>query len=260
MKFRAVSLGSVAFAALFAGGAFAADLPVRSAAPAPVYYVAPIFSWTGFYVGAHIGGAWGDKDFTRIDGSGGEEGNGQVRSFDIDGMLAGGQIGYNFQTGNFVFGIEGDFAWTGVDGGFSGRNNNGPASWNADMNWLGMLTGRVGYAFNNVLVYIKGGAAWADEDYTHPATGGQLQALYYSGGKTRSGWTIGGGVEYAFTPNWSFKVEYNYVDFGSKNSTLSEASSDRWVTFDVDQKMHVVKAGVNYRFGSAVAAPVVARY
>ena len=133
-------------------------------------------------------------------------------------MLAGGQIGYNFQTGNFVFGIEGDFAWTGVDGGFSGRNNNGPASWNADMNWLGMLTGRVGYAFNNVLVYIKGGAAWADEDYTHPATGGQLQALYYSGGKTRSGWTLGGGVEYAFTPNWSFKVEYNYVDFGSKNS------------------------------------------
>ena len=187
-----------------------------------------------------------------------EEGNGQVRSFDIDGMLAGGQIGYNFQTGNFVFGIEGDFAWTGVDGGFSGRNNNGPASWNADMNWLWKTPPRRICVQQRPGLHQGPGAAWADEDYTHPATGGQLQALYYSGGKTRSGWTLGGGVEYAFTPNWSFKVEYNYVDFGSKNSTLSEASSDRWVTFDVDQKMHVVKAGVNYRFGSAVSAPVVA--
>lgn len=260
MSVQAIALASVATIA-FSVTAMSADLPMRAPAVAPAPAVlAPIFTWSGFYVGAHVGGAWGDKDFTRIDGSGGEEGNGNVRSFDIDGMLAGGQVGYNFQAGNFVFGVEGDLACTGVDGGFAGTNAYGPASWNADMNWLGTVTGRIGYAFDNVLVYVKGGAAWADEDYTHPATNSRLEAMYYSGGNTRTGWTLGAGVEYGFAPNWSFKVEYNYVDFGSKNVTLAEASSDRWVTFDVDQNMHIVKAGLNYRFGGAAAAPVVARY
>lgn len=224
---------------------FAADLPVKKAPPVAVV---PMYNWSGFYIGGFAGYGWGNTDWTRIQGSGGEEGNGRVRSFDLDGGLFGGQIGLNYQVQQWVFGVEGELGWSGVNGGLSGANNNGPASWNTDSNWLATLTGRVGYAFNNVLFYGKGGVAWSDNDYTHPATGGAGQALYYTASETRTGWLLGVGIEYGFAPNWSAKVEYNYIDFGSDNVTFNDATG-RWVTFGIDRTQNVIKAGLNYRFG-----------
>ena len=249
-------LAAAAFVSLSSAAAFAADLPARTYTKAAPIIMAPIYSWTGFYVGGHVGYGWGSEDWTRIDGSGGEEGNGQVRSFKPDGFLAGGQVGFNYQVNQWVFGIEGAMSWSDVKGGFVGTNNNGPASWNTDINWLGTLAGRVGYAFNTSLLYVKGGGAWADEGYNHPATGGQGQTFNYTGGTTRSGWLVGAGLEYGFTPNWSALIEYNYIDFGTNRTTLNERSG-RFVTFDMSQTLQTIKVGVNYRFGGG---PVVAKY
>jgi outer membrane immunogenic protein len=165
----------------------------------------------------------------------------------VDGAVAGGQIGYNYQVNQWVFGVEGEMAWSNVKGGVSAINANGPASWNTDVKWVATLAGRIGYAFDNVLLYGKGGVAWADQDYDHPALSGGGAQLDYTGSETRFGWLLGAGVEYGFTPNWSAKVEYDYIDFGSKDITLNDPSG-RWVTFGMDQKMQIVKVGVNYRF------------
>lgn len=252
-----VKLTSLLTAVISLGGAhsvFAADLPAKAPVRPPAFVAA--HNWSGFYIGGHVGYGWGSKEWTRIGGSGGEDGNGSVRSFDPDGFLGGGQVGINYQVNQWVFGIEGEISWSDVGGGFAGTNNNGPASWNTDINWIATLAGRIGYAFDRSLLYVKGGVAWADEDYTHPATGGQLQAFNYTGSATRTGWLIGAGYEYAFGQNWSARLEYNYMDFGTKSITLNEVSG-RFATFDVDQQLHAIKFGVNYRFGGA---PIAARY
>lgn len=218
--------------------ATAADIPARPAYKAPV--MAPIvYNWTGFYVGAHAGYGWADKDWTFL--------NGNTTSHTADGFLGGIQVGYNYQVGTWVFGIEGDVSWANL----SGRSTcpNAAYTCGTNVDWLGTLTGRIGYAANNWLLYVKGGWAWADEDYD--ATG----PLLYTAGHTRSGWTVGAGVEYGFTPNWSAKLEYNYMDFGSKRANLTTAAGATDPA-DVDQNVSVIKLGVNYRFGG----PVVARY
>ena len=235
---------------LVAQAATAADMPARMPVKGPVY--APVYNWTGFYVGGQVGYGWGTNDWTRIAGSGGSgSANGTVRSFDLDGAVAGGQIGYNFQVNQWVFGIEGEMAWSDVKGGVSAINPNGPASWNTDVKWVSTLAGRVGYAINNVLVYGKGGVAWVNEDYNHPAFAGPGAGgipLNYTGSETRAGWLLGAGLEYGLAPNWLAKLEYEYMDFGSKDITLNDVTG-RWVTFGMDQTMQTVKVGLNYRFG-----------
>jgi len=229
--------------------AVAADLPVK----APAFTPMPVYNWSGFYVGGLAGYGWGTNDWTRIAGSSAGSANGSVRSFDSDGAVVGGQLGFNYQIQQWVLGIEGEMAWSDVKGGFSGSNNNGPASWNTDNKWIATLAGRVGYAFDNVLLYGKGGVAWVNSDYSHPATSGPGAgniALNYTGSDTRTGWLLGVGVEYGFAPNWSAKLEYDYMDFGSKDITLND-STGRWVTFGIDQKENIVKVGLNYRFGGS---------
>lgn len=243
---------------LAAQQAVAADLPVK-AYPVKAPMMEPLYNWTGFYVGGVAGYGWGSNDWTRLDGSGGGEGsaNGTVRSFDTSGGLVGGQLGYNFQMNQLVFGVEGGMVWSGIKGGFSGTNANGPASWNTDGNWIGTLAGRIGFAANNVLFYGKGGVAWTNEDYNHPATSGRGAPLDYTGSDTRTGWLVGAGIEYGFSPNWTAKLEYNYMDFGSKNITLNDPTG-RWVTFGMKDTVNIIEVGVNYRFN--YGGPVVANY
>lgn len=209
----------------------AADLgqrPVYKAQPAPVMAA---YNWSGFYVGGHLGYAWSSEDarstLTGITGV-----------TDPDGFLGGAQIGFNWQTGAFVFGIEADWSWTNADG-----STTIPAAITAEHNWYGTATARVGYAVDNWLWYVKGGAAWLDADYT-------IGGLTF--GDTRTGWTVGTGLEWALGPNWSAKLEYNYMDFGK--DTIGTV-----LPVEIDTQVHVVKAGVNYRFDWG-KAPVVARY
>ncbi|MFZ0149837.1 MAG: outer membrane beta-barrel protein [Xanthobacteraceae bacterium] len=245
----ALVIASASAATLFSDPADAADLraPVR-AAPPPI--PAPVFSWTGCYVGAHVGWGWGNSHATETSSSFGSASSG----IDTNGALFGGQVGCNYQfAGNWVVGVQGDFA--GTD--FNGRANDNffggdDATIALKTEWLASVTGRVGYAFwnNQVLVYAKGGGAWARNQWdVHDAD------LFFSNpifSETRSGWTVGGGVEWTlWSPNWTAFVEYNFYDFNSGGTTLTQLCSCGSVSNTFvggKQEINTVKVGVNYKF------------
>lgn len=203
----------------------AADLP-RPAYKAPVY-VAP-FSWSGFYVGINGGYGWGTSNWT-LTGTGISTGN-----FDINGGVVGGTAGYNLQTGNWVWGIEGDIDYSTIKG--TETTICGAGGCQTKNSWLATLRGRVGYAFDRWLPYVTGGGAFGDVKMT-PA-GGTSET------DTQAGWTVGAGVEWAFMGAWSAKLEYLYVDLGSANCSAATCG----VSTDVDFKTNLVRAGLNYRF------------
>ncbi len=203
----------------------AADLP-RPAYKAPVY-VAP-FSWSGFYVGINGGYGWGTSNWT-LTGTSLSTGN-----FDINGGVVGGTAGYNLQTGNWVWGIEGDIDYSTIKG--TETTFCGTAGCQTKNSWLATLRGRVGYAFDRWLPYITGGGAFGDVKMT--PGGGPSET------DTLAGWTVGAGVEWAFMGAWSAKIEYLYVDLGNANCSAATCG----VSTDVDFKTNLVRAGLNYRF------------
>jgi outer membrane immunogenic protein len=250
---------------LVATPTFAADMPVKAPRAAPVA-VAAVYNWTGFYIGGHAGYGWGETNSTILESSNAFPA-GTVNKNEFDGVLAGGQIGLNYQTGQWVFGVEADFSWSDING-----DNVHPAvnpvarqsETHSEVSWVITLTGRLGITTGPALFYVKGGGAWADFDsqsQTINTTNGDITQAT-SGGETRFGWIVGGGLEYAFAGNWSAKVEYNYLDFGKERVTRSGYNfvNDEPVTNqrDADTHLHIVKFGINYRFG--VGGPVVARY
>ena len=253
--------------------AIAADMRAR---PAPVYKAAPAmvaaYDWSGFYIGAHVGYGWGDKDFSlTAPDEAAFAGDVLRQNHSTDGFLGGGQVGVNWQTGPWVFGVEGQMSWTGMDGSSTGPAFTGGTNTltvGTDIDWLATLTGRVGYAWNNWLWYVKGGIAWADEEYTRTGTVFGTAVTSAAVGDTRTGWTIGAGAEFGWTPNWSVKFEYNYLDFGSERFTSLNTSGGGptlLIDSDVDQQIHLVKMGINYRFGGigkgpVGKGPVVSRY
>ena len=271
MNVRYTALASVAAAALFAGGALAADLPVRTAAPAPVY-VAPMFTWSGFYVGAAIGGVSSDISsrgnyvpFAVVD---------QVSALAVPSygygvnasmtqLTAGGYVGYNFQFGNFVVGLEGDLnARFGDENVSFGLYSMGPYTGGTiSSDWDASIRLRLGFLVTpRALIYATGGVAFADYGYKYnlaynvkPLDGYRPGDLL---GGNRTGWTIGAGVEYALDNNWHMKVEYLYADYGSETNRIYDGGKG------VSSKItsNTVRVGLSYRFGGASAAPAVARY
>lgn len=206
--------------------------------------VAQNFDWTGFYAGGHLGGAWSKEKWvfaaTTINASP-----------DPNGFLGGLQAGYNFQSGLWVFGVEADASWADVKGsGLFSEIVPGPDGFGrSKIDFLATLTGRIGFAaWQQGLIYVKGGAAWADEKYwqfSDPITTPKVS-------KTLTGWIIGAGVEQAWTNNWSVKLEYNYIDFGTTHVFIPVFDDPETVR----EKVHVVKLGLNYKFG----APVSTKY
>lgn len=234
------------------GAALGADLP-RVESPAIPAQPMLDYSWTGFRAGMHFGYGWSTNDWTLLRNAGFAAGNpsGQIGSVvtahDADGVLGGLQLGYDYQFSSLVLGAGADFAWTGMKG--SSNWLGGPAGTNfrdarTSFNWLGTLTGRIGFAFDRTLLYVKGGGAWANVEYNH--TGGGNAPRYLSGSATRAGWLVGAGVEHAWQNNWSMKIEYNYIDFGSKRVALTDDT--RSAIFGIETKAHTVKLGLNYRF------------
>jgi outer membrane immunogenic protein len=239
--------------ATFSGSAFAADMAVK-ARPAPI--PAPVFSWTGFYIGVHGGGAWFDKDWTGVGCVGCPiPGGGHTAS----SWLVGGQVGFNYQSGIWVLGVEADASWTDLKG--SNPNLVAPLLFqdNSKTNAFGTVAGRIGLAANQALFYVKGGGAWADDRFFTSFIATPGTALQLSD-QTRWGWMVGVGAEYAFTPNWSVKAEYNHLDFGTHTATLQPQPGCGCFTFsyDIKQTIDVVKVGLNYRFGWG--GPVMAKY
>jgi len=293
-----------ALVTILGSGAIAADLPARgpAVAPAPVY--APVFTWSGFYVGLNAGVGFGNSDrrgvravalpgadadivdavdYVNLGLAAGDRRN------DRTGFTGGAQIGYNWQFGSTVIGLEADInyfdrgrksggAYTllGTDA-YSGYELDVTAA-RGDSNWFGTIRPRIGVAFDRTLVYATGGLAYSGSNgssgrgyavLTDPAADDAIVAEWAGGRRSSSnwGWTLGAGVEHAFNNNWSVKLEYLYVD-------LDRGGNRRYISLDGapysnivgvsrgdNSGFHVVRAGLNWRFGGgASAGPVVAAY
>jgi outer membrane immunogenic protein len=225
-----------------AAPALAADL--TSPAPPPVYPPAvPLFTWTGPYVGLQIGYAWGTDTLTVFP-------FGFGTNFTPNGVVGGGHIGYNLQLNQFVAGLEGDVEGTGIDRSFSP----GGALYDTSIPVQGSIRGRLGVAFDRALLYATGGAAFASFDNSVRAFPGFDQTS-----TSRAGWTIGGGIEYAITGNWSIRAEYRYADFGHfADATPNTFGFGSFVNHHETE--NAVRAGASYKFDLFGGAPVAAQY
>jgi len=220
---KRVFLSCVGLLAL-AGAATAADM---SQPPPPLYPVkapiyVPAYSWTGFYVGLNGGGGLGSSAWN------------STGSFDVSGGVIGGTVGYNYQVGQAVFGVEGDVDWSDINGS---TTNLCALGCNTNNTWLATARGRLGYAADRFMPYITGGAAFGDIRATTPGFAGAST--------TNVGWTVGAGLEFAVAPRWSVKAEYLYVDLGSLNCGLGCGAA---ALDNVSFHTNLVRAGVNFRF------------
>ncbi|PVE21690.1 porin family protein [Microvirga sp. KLBC 81] len=216
-------LAALAVAAILGTAAHAADLPSRFA-PAPVVAAAPVFTWTGFYAGVNAGYGWNTNDDDVVI-------NGTAYEVDDEGgFVGGGQVGYNYQIGSFVLGLETDIQYADIGG-----DNNIPSlnSDGDDDNWFGTVRARAGYAFDRALIYATGGLAY-----------GKISNGFSNSDDTSVGWTLGAGVEYAFTDNLTAKVEGLYVNLEQDDDDLPVvAGSD-------ETEFGVIRAGLNYKFST----------
>lgn len=289
---KRVVIGMAAAMSLFATSALAADLAAKPYVKAPIM-VDPVWSWTGFYIGGNGGYSWGRSRtdvsyFNPVTGLGIVPPAGSITnaSFDMNGGVAGGQAGYNWQSANWVLGIEGDLQWSGEKGsaGFSCAAvaiTAGPClpgltflpaaaaggtalAIDQKLQWFGTVRGRVGIlATPKVLFYGTGGLAFGEIKTTGTMVGFTPAAVAVasvaSNSTTRAGWTVGAGVEGKITQNWSAKLEYLYMDLGRFDAgtyTLAPASA---ISANVSSRFtdHILRAGINYQF---TTGPVVARY
>ncbi|MBR0828147.1 porin family protein [Bradyrhizobium manausense] len=242
------TVGAVALAVSAPAGA--ADMAARPYTKAPVVAPAPIYTWTGFYVGIQGGGGWGrsNETFFLLPNSPVFLGS---QSYDTSGGFVGGVFGYNWQSGPVVFGIEGDYHWADINGRSAEVNLGVGDSFFTRIRGFGDIKGRLGYSTGPALWFVSGGAAVGDlqHRYDNPFGGSAATST------TRWGWTVGAGAEYMFAPNWSAKVEYNYIDFGRSTLQYDPTPANRSEWTDT---VHTVKAGVNYHFNWG--GPVVAKY
>lgn len=240
---------SVAAASVYGAPVLAADLPVK----APAYVApAPVPGWTGPYLGVAGGYGWGHSNQTdpglQISNTS-PIGDGH---FGLSGGLLGGTLGYNWQNGQWVFGVEGDYSWADISGQSSVCGPTPPTiphPCGTKIESLGTVRARIGPVVGNALPYVTGGWAFGDVhgwDSLFPASG---SAMY-------SGWTIGGGIEWRLDPRWSAKIEYLYVDLG--NRQLFNIIPG--VPETVSATANVIRVGLNYKFGDWGKAPVVAKY
>jgi len=293
---RKFLLSSAAVVALSAS-ALAADLPVHMAPPPPP--PPPVFTWAGVYLGATLGYAAGFHNFQENSDPYGINGRGglfnQSGQHQSGGVAGGPEIGVNFQTGSFVYGLEADVNWTTAK---LNNNNSYPYPYNNSsfyssytdtyfnnstdrLNYLGTVRGRIGLAFDRTLIYFTGGLAYGNvhnsrsygENYSYTYVGGSYYDYtdsVYNSSTTKIGWVVGGGVEYALTPNWTIKGEALYAGLG--NSTVPVAFAEYYPgsgsSIIVDRSTGVfsnnvllIRAGVNYKFDwFAPPVPVVAKY
>jgi outer membrane immunogenic protein len=218
-------LATLAVTTALGTAAHAADLPTRMAPPAPVVAAVPVFTWTGFYAGVNAGYGWNANDDDVVIGGTTYEAD------DEGGFVGGGQVGYNYQIGSFVLGAEADiqYADIGGDNDFDGILN----SDDDDESWFGTVRARAGVAFDRALVYATGGLAY-----------GEVSNGFTSSDDVSVGWTIGAGVEYAFTNNLTAKVEGLYVNLEQDDDDLPVVAGKDETEFGV------IRAGLNYKFGS----------
>jgi outer membrane immunogenic protein len=254
-----------------AGPTLAAEIPAQ-----PILKAVPaVRGWSGCSIGMHIGGAWGKtkiNNLTVLDPTILVSDSpaaapflpGLLTSYNVEGPIGGGQLGCDLQFGSLVVGMEGSFSWASIEGESIGNVSvlSLPTGWFVNTrthnDFLGTVTGRFGWAAGPTLLYAKGGVAWIrdrhsifnandDNDLELPE-GTELAKA----NETRWGWTLGAGIEYLLSQHWSVLAEYAYLNFGEKRVSFNYAGpwgSGAFFAADLDQNVHIVKVGANYRFG-----------
>jgi len=257
---KKVLLGVVGLIAMGAAQALAADLPARPYSKAPAM-IAAIYDWSGFYVGLNAGGGSSHKCWDNVNALGIPTVP-SVREgcHDATGGLAGGQFGFRWQSGAWVFGVEAQGDWASL----RGRNTSiaGAAllatpflTNQTKVDAIGLFTGQVGYAWNNVLWYVKGGAALTDDVYNGLITG--TNTVIDGGRETRWGGAIGTGIEVGFAPNWSVAVEYDHLFMGHHNINMNLPGTGALTRIDrITQDVDMGTVRVNDRLGG----PVISKY
>jgi outer membrane immunogenic protein len=238
MRRHSLMLFAIAAIGLAATQASAADLPRK--APAYLPPPPPPFVWTGCYIGANVGGAWGHVDATDVS-------TGASVSPSKSGFAGGGQIGCDYQMGAWVIGIRNLFDGTSISGSRSFSDTLFTGTANGDLHWFDALTARGGYLIQpNLLFYVQGGAAWTQWDVTFiNSAGTQVGQVSNS---SRTGWTLGGGAEWMFVPHWSVFLEYNFMGFGTRSSAFTACGVATCANISARSDLQNVLLGVNYRF------------
>ncbi len=221
MKKLIIALGA---ATVLAGPAFAADLPETTFAPSPIAQAPNMFDWSGFYAGLNAGYAFGDLNVTPLPQA------------DLDGWIGGIQAGYNYQWDSIVFGIEGDVQFGGMDSSTTYATRP-PLTVSSDLEWLSTIRGRVGVAFDSLMPYVTGGVAFGYNDVEISAGGVSI-----SDDNWHTGWTVGGGIEFAISENLTMKGEYLWVDLGDENYFPNLGG------IEGDADLSIVRFGLNYMF------------
>jgi outer membrane immunogenic protein len=260
--FKSALLAGVACA--IAAPGFAADLsrPVPYT-KAPIAEPVSAYNWSGFYLGGNAGGKWANFDQTFSSGA--------LPSLGFTGdsnasWLAGGQLGFMWQTGQFVFGIEGDIDGTNLHKSFTSAGIVGPFvagdTFAVKNDWQASARGRLGWAFDRTLLYVTGGGAWADikTTATFVPVAGVNALTVLSNNRTMFGWTVGGGIDYGIAPGWSIGAEYRFTRFENNrnNGTNLGTVGVLPIAFDTRVDTNEVTARVNYHFNWS--GPVAARY
>ena len=246
--------------------ALAADLsrPVYTKAPPPAPVAA--YSWTGFYLGGNLGGKWGNFNSSLTSG------NGSVLGFSGSGsssFVGGGQLGYMWQTGQWVFGIEGDFDGTDLHRSFTAANFVGPFVPGDTLalrnDWQASVRGRLGYAWDRTLLYVTGGGSWANlKAAANFVPVGAIPGTVIAANRTPFGWTIGGGLDYGIAPGWSLGVEYRFTRYQNDNSNsfglLTTTAGGTTTPLSISRSLDTseVTARVNYHFN--YSGPAAAQY
>ncbi len=237
-------LGTVGLIALGAAPASAADLAARPYTKAPPMVQAAVYDWTGFYIGGN--GGWGNShnSWNALSPNGnffGSEG-----SNNADGGVAGGQIGYRWQAGTWVFGVEAQGDWADLRGSnispITGLTNR------SKMDAFGLFTGQIGYAWNNVLAYVKGGAAVVDNRYDVLTTSGST-LLGSSSDQTNWGATVGAGIEVGFAPNWTVGFEYDHIFLQDRTVNFTTPGGFGFGSDRIRQDVDLATVRINYKFG-----------
>jgi outer membrane immunogenic protein len=251
---KKILLGAVALAFSAFTPAMAADMPAAYKASPP----APVFTWTGCYLGGNGGGGRAHNDWQPLAGL-------ALAPVRASGWSAGVQAGCDYQVSSVVFGVEGQFDWADMHGIALVTTPGGTSALqlSSKLDRFATATGRIGYAFDRVLLYAKGGAAFAHYNHGLAAvdfSGATVPVL--AGGQNVTGFVAGAGFEVALLQNWSFKAEYDYFDFGTNgasfNCVAASCAGLSGITFDLHQNVQTFMIGVNYRFGGL--GPLLATY
>ena len=248
---KATPLAAAAFSLLTAS-AFGADLEMPMAAPSFI----PPFTWTSCYAGVHGGGGWGQTNLNDSFGTIASTGVGFASAnTGISGYLIGAQIGCDYQfTPHWVAGFEGAVAGGNIGGTGAAAIPGDSVTFTENTDLLTSVTGRVGYAWNDWLLYGKGGPAWTANRYSAFDAAGLFN---FQGVETRFGWTAGVGVEWALWQNWSVKLEYDYYGFGTRNVTfIDNTISGVTGPVNITQNIQAVKLGVNFHVSPGSAGPL----